>query len=701
MSKTITRRDLLKMTGGGLLGVILSPLPWKTLDDSAIWTQNWERTPKLSHGPIITQFSNCTLCPAGCALKVRSTEGNAFFLTGVKLHPFTHGALCARGIAGHHMSTHPLRIVHPHTFAGKSGMSELKAVSKEEAFRSIASRIRSAKGSVAVLDQQPNRTVSEIYEEFLTQTKNGLYLTSPSSEYPTLREIAAMTDRSEEEFGFDLEHSTLVLSFGAPLFDGWGIPGRMSSVRNAGTTKFIQVDDRRSHTAIQSDEWIALSPGTEQLFALSIASVMFRENLIEKKVQRTISDLASYRSIAAQFLPETTAPMTGIPAEKVISIARELASARSPIVLSGADAGGGPLEPETEKAIASLNLLLGNVGNIGGIVEKRQLRSNGQHSRPTQWNSIPDHSIEVLIMDSADAGFAIPWKLLEKKLIPNGHCIVSLSPVLNEISAHADFLIPAPGHLESLTETPSAGSSCTASFALSAPVMPRQEFSIEPIDVIRELSRELSSTLEIPEQEVSLKQKTERIMKDQRGSVFIYADGSTRSISEYAGAEELWTDLVNGAQWIDDPVRQSELRSASISLQPVPAGDQHPNGLVLIPHGWKGTTSYSQMPPVLSKIFQESDLRKMNGTVSIHPATAAALGLLRNEFGVLSTKNGSMNVRIKVDPTVRPAVVNASIGPLPNGTVTPEDPVGTNILNLCEVTDKGTWRITAAQLVKA
>ncbi|MCK6506555.1 adventurous gliding motility protein CglE, partial [Myxococcota bacterium] len=50
------------------VGVMLSPLPWKLLDDSAIWTQNWSLTPKLSHGPLSSLVSRCTLCQAGCAV---------------------------------------------------------------------------------------------------------------------------------------------------------------------------------------------------------------------------------------------------------------------------------------------------------------------------------------------------------------------------------------------------------------------------------------------------------------------------------------------------------------------------------------------------------------------------------------------------------------------------------------------------------
>jgi hypothetical protein len=34
----VTRRDVLWGLGGGLAGATLTPVPWKLLDDTAIWT---------------------------------------------------------------------------------------------------------------------------------------------------------------------------------------------------------------------------------------------------------------------------------------------------------------------------------------------------------------------------------------------------------------------------------------------------------------------------------------------------------------------------------------------------------------------------------------------------------------------------------------------------------------------------------------
>jgi len=113
MSKIVNRRDLLKLAGGSALGMLLTPLPWKLIDDTAIWTQNWSLTPPLPRGRISYRSSACTLCPANCPVKARCAGPVPVSLTGVPGHPFGDATLCPVGLAGHHMAFHPARIRQP------------------------------------------------------------------------------------------------------------------------------------------------------------------------------------------------------------------------------------------------------------------------------------------------------------------------------------------------------------------------------------------------------------------------------------------------------------------------------------------------------------------------------------------------------------------------------------------------------------
>lgn len=692
MPSKLTRRDILKYSGGTLLGVMLSPLPWKLLDDSAIWTQNWSLTPKLSHGPLSSLVSRCTLCQAGCAVQADCVGGTPYRLAGID------GGLCAPGLAGHHLAHHPLRIVHPHLFSGRDDMSTMTAVPLNEAAAVISKRLALRIGSTAVLDHQPGRPVSEQYRTFLAAA-DGLYLVPSSREEETVARLRAMSSVPSHDYGFDLENSTLIVSFGAPLLDGWGVPSVMQSLRLNGAARFVQVDCRRSRTAAQAHEWLPVRPGTERLLALSMLNVLLHEGLVTAAVKRNVADLNDALRTTRPLTPEAAAPVTGIAAPVVRDLAVRLAASDGAVVLSGADAGGGPFDAETQKAVAAINVLIGAVGRRGGIVRRTTVPGIPAHAPAMTLAEAPDRSIGVLFVDGADSGYAVPWELIERKLQKDA-LVVSFSPVLNTVSAHADVLIPAPAPYEAAAGIPNGPGAPAASFAVSMPLLPKNEHTAEPSDVLRLLAAELGIAPEFPSSEDAAKRTAEAVYASKRGSVRT-PDGSVTAVAEIGSAEELWTLFTGGARWTDEPERTGAMPRFTLGLTGTDAAAPTMQGLAMIANGWRGTVSASQISPVLSKVFQESELRHNAGTVLLNPLTASSFGLNAGDAATVSTDRGAMTVRVRTDAGVRPDTIEAVIGPLPNGAETPRHPSGRTMLDLCAVAADGTWRITPAFIQKA
>ena len=48
----ITRRNFIASVIGGVVGIQVTPLPWKITDDAAIWTQNWPWVPVPATGAV-------------------------------------------------------------------------------------------------------------------------------------------------------------------------------------------------------------------------------------------------------------------------------------------------------------------------------------------------------------------------------------------------------------------------------------------------------------------------------------------------------------------------------------------------------------------------------------------------------------------------------------------------------------------------
>ncbi|MBW1775467.1 MAG: hypothetical protein JRJ82_21695 [Deltaproteobacteria bacterium] len=68
------RRNFIKLVIGGAVGVHISPLPWKLMDDIAIWTQNWPWVTVPAEGEFVHENSVCRLCPGGCGIQVRKVD---------------------------------------------------------------------------------------------------------------------------------------------------------------------------------------------------------------------------------------------------------------------------------------------------------------------------------------------------------------------------------------------------------------------------------------------------------------------------------------------------------------------------------------------------------------------------------------------------------------------------------------------------
>ena len=194
------------------------------------------------------------------------------------------------------------------------------------------------------------------------------------------------------------------MSFGAPVLEGWGRPGRMLAVR--GRLRVVQVDAWRSPSAALADEWVPIAPGGEGPLALALATWSLREGGrgVDEDARRRSRPSRPGSCVAHRCRPRADRG------------ARANARARAPAVaLGGGDPGGGPLPADAERAIALLNVVLGSVGREGGFVPRRDLPGGGAAPRPPDpLADVPAGSVGVLLLDGADDGRALPWPVVAR-----------------------------------------------------------------------------------------------------------------------------------------------------------------------------------------------------------------------------------------------------------------------------------------------
>ncbi len=728
---------------------MLTPIPWKILDETAKWSQNWSWTPVPRTGIINFKYTTCTLCPMACGVRVRCIGNQPVSLMGIPNHPISGGGLCAIGLGGHLLPYHPSRLKQPcKILKAKDGIRSIP-VSYEESISAVVEAVSSSsQGSVAILDGQPKRTISFVYRRFLAGLANGTYVTPPTNRGIPIQITENVLGKKGVSLGFDIENTRTILSFGTPVLDGWGTPGQSSSNASlrekilkdrSGKDKprLIQVESLCSRTARLADEWTPVKPGTEAAFALALANVIIDEKLCDtQKLQAHSTDFRngsgySFADLTKKFPPSSVSERTGIPGDKIISIARELASMKPSLVVFGGNPGAGPFNENEQIIFMDLNILLGSVGTKGGLITRNELpdpfagnsiNNKKEFAVETSLVNVPDHSIKVLIMDGAESGNIFPWKILEQKLVPNNPVVVSLSPYFAGFARHADYLIPSPAYLETFGDSPTPTGSATASYAVSTPILTPPPSVVEPLNVIKRIAAHSKFGNEIQSFEMQslLKNRIRKIVKESEGTVFDAPTGKTVKLASISSTERVMESLSNGGCWTSTQSTSHDFHKVSLL-----GGDHHGferlmnsanrnyenSEIVLLPYA----TSLGQPHQLMTKLYRESALREPANLASINPETGKRMNLIDGNEAVVKTESGVSKVKIKFDKAIMPGVIQVAVGPAADRN----DPAGThddNILEICPVNDDSnvgmaqgahkiendsTWRITRAEILPA
>jgi hypothetical protein len=688
-----TRRDVLWGLGGGLAGAALTPVPWKLLDDTAIWTQRRHALPVPPRGEVAFRPAACTLCPAGCALRVRSVGARPVAVTGEPKHPLGGGA-CALGLTLHHLAYHPLRLTGP--AVRENGRK--REIALDEAVGRIATAVETARQDgrlVMVLDRRPGRVVSAAWQELLGGLPHGLYGVG-SGEGETLAVLQAAL-QPPTPLGVDLERTGTLVSFGAPVLESWGRPGRMLAVRR--NLRVVQIDSWRSPSASLADEWVEIAPGGEGPLALALAHVVAGE-----APMRTGGDV---RGLLAAFSPVRVAERTGIEPGRIEALARAMGERAPAVAIGGGDPGGGPLPADVERAIALLNVVLGNVGREGGFVPRRPLpeaRTGAAGATFAALGGVPAGSVGVLLLDGADDGRALPWPLL-RRVLARDALVVSLSPFEGGLSGEAGLLVPAPAPLEAWDEVLPTADASVASYAVSAPVLPAPKGATDAVALVLRVAAALGVDVGQTTHEARLRGRVDAIHATRRGRLVAReADGCADVTPDDAGTT--WKTLVAGGCWIDDPqgarpvgVRPPLPSPVSLQAWMKPAAGEPDVGLVAF--AARGTAGTTPVSPLLTKLYQESDLRPSTRTAAMSPGTAARLGLAHRQPVRIESEAGAVAAELRIDPTLPPGRIALAAGPDPAGLHPETSPGATGALPLAVAAADGSWRGTRVRVREA
>ncbi|MBM3946834.1 MAG: 4Fe-4S ferredoxin, partial [SAR202 cluster bacterium] len=280
----LTRRQLLKLTGLGLGGVLYTAC---TYDLREVIVESPTQIPEDLVAGLDTWYATlCRECAAGEGIIVRVMEGRAKMVQGNPLYPINTGKHSARCEAALQALYHPDRLSGPLRRTDARGRQEFSPTTWSlgiEELGSILEKHQGTPGSTVIVTDPLRGTTADLVQRFAA-AYGARHLAYEPVENTVLYATVKRLYGQDQLPHFDIANAGYVVSFGADFLSTWLNPvgymrqyGQFRQGTGRKRGKLVQVESRFSMTAANADEWIPVKPGAEGALALSIAYVMIKD----------------------------------------------------------------------------------------------------------------------------------------------------------------------------------------------------------------------------------------------------------------------------------------------------------------------------------------------------------------------------------------------------------------------------------------
>lgn len=436
----------------------------------------------------------CPLCEAGCGLEITvRSDGTVGRIRGDLDDVFSKGYLCPKGSTLRQLHDDPDRLRTP--MVKRDGVHV--PVSWEEAWHEVdrlLAPVIAAHGQEALGIYLGNPTAHNLsamlYTRALIMGLGTRYRFSASTVDQAPKQVA-----SGYLFGTpvtvavpDLDRTDYLLMLGANPYASNGslctapdFPGRLEALQARGG-RLVVVDPRRSRTAEQADEWIAIRPATDAHLLMAILVVLFRDGLADPG-DAVRPHLAGWDELAghvARFDLDSLASVCGIDAAVIERIAHELAAAPTAAVYGRIGTCTQRFGTTASWLVDLVNIATGNLDRAGGAMFPRPAAGSANtHGAPARGKGFQigrGHSpvrglpevmgeypvvamaeeitsdrpgrLRALVTVAGNPVLSCPDSGAIDRALTSLEAMVSVDIYLNETTRHADVVLPPPSQLE-------------------------------------------------------------------------------------------------------------------------------------------------------------------------------------------------------------------------------------------------------------
>jgi anaerobic selenocysteine-containing dehydrogenase len=480
-----------------------------------------------------TAYRTCPLCEATCGLELTLEGRSLTKVRGDRDDVFSHGYLCPKALALVDLENDPDVVRRPLVRDGDG----FREASWEEAFARVDAGLRpileaSGPDAVAVYLGNPNvhNLAGLLYNRVLLRALPTANLYSATSVDQMPKQVS-----SAYLFGSglsipipDVDRTDHMVILGAnplvsngSLFTAPDLPGRLRALRARGG-KLVVIDPRRTETAKHADEHHAIVPATDAHLLFAIVHTLFAEGLTKPgRLLEHTNGIDVVQQLAEPFAPEAVAPVTGIGAEDIRRMSRELAAAERAVVYGRIGTCTQEFGTLASWLVDVINVLTGNLDRPGGAMfttpatggantagtagKGKGARFGRRHTRvrglAEHFSEFPvaalaeeistpgDGRVRALITVAGNPVVSTPDARGLDRALDELDFMVAVDIYLNDTTRHADVILPGESTLtREHYDVAFYVLSCRNIARYSAPVVPREDGMMPEWEVLLRLA---------------------------------------------------------------------------------------------------------------------------------------------------------------------------------------------------------------------
>jgi anaerobic selenocysteine-containing dehydrogenase len=446
--------------------------------------------------PVRTAYRTCPLCEAGCGLEIglRGTNGDESVtrIRGDREDVFSKGFICPKGSTLKHLHDDPDWLRRP--MLKRDG--RFVEVGWAEAFAEVERRLppiveQHGKDATAVYLGNPNaHSLSGLlYMRPLIRALGTTNVFSASTVDQRPKEVS-----SALMFGGgltvpvpDVDRTDFLLMLGANPYASNGSlatapdwPGRIEALVARGGT-LVVVDPRRSRTAEEATQHLAIRPGADPFLLMALVNVLVADDLVDTgSAGPYLEGVDQVKALAQPFTPEAVEDVTGIDAAVIRRLAHDLAAAPTACVYGRIGTTVALYGTLTSWLVDVLNALTGNLDRPGGAMFPkaaagagntrgtprygRGVRLHRRHSRvrglgetlgelpvvclAEEIDTPGEGQVRALVTVAGNPVVSTPNSGRLDAALDTLDFYVAVDPYINETTRHADVILPPPSPLQ-------------------------------------------------------------------------------------------------------------------------------------------------------------------------------------------------------------------------------------------------------------